>query len=55
MNDITVHVAQLSLIYEDVDEDSFPVQVVLIHPDYDSVTLVNNIALIEVVSLRHNC
>ena len=51
MSDITVQVAQLSLIYEDVDEDSFPVQVVLIHPGYDSVTLVNNIALIEVLSL----
>jgi len=48
LNDITVNVAQLSLIYDDVDEDSFPVQIIQVHPDYNAATLANNIALIEV-------
>ena len=49
LNDITVNVAQLSLIYDDVDEDSFPVQIVQVHPNYNAATLANNIALIEVL------
>ena len=46
--DLTVTVGQLSLIYEDVGEETFPVRKVIIHPDFNSTTLKNNLALLEV-------
>lgn len=48
MADLQVFVAQLSLIYDDVDEEEFAVRTINIHPAYVISTLQNNIALIEV-------
>ena len=46
--DLVVTVGQLSLIYEDTDEESFPVRHIVIHPKYDKVTKKHNLALIRV-------
>jgi hypothetical protein len=46
--DLTVTVGQLSLIYQDVGEETFPVRKVIINEDFDETTLANDIALLEV-------
>lgn len=51
--DMSAVVAQLSLIQEDPGEARMLVTKFDIHPDYDPITRVNDIALVKVFSLFH--
>ena len=46
---MAVIVGQLSLIYDDIGEESILVQSVVVNPDFNLAPLANDIALIEVL------
>ena len=54
--DVFVTVGQLSLIYDDIGEETFPVNQVIIHPDFDNTLglLKHNLALLEVKYTKRN-